>query len=108
MADQTPKKDHKERLKGVRGFACRDEILGIPNRLFISILIAAGFWGGAVMRHWSGVILWLLVLGVPMRLIHKHDPKGFQVWSRSVFVRRRRWSAAKAGKRILHIIRREE
>jgi type IV secretory pathway VirB3-like protein len=100
--------EQKKKLKGVRGFATRDEHFGIPHRLCISILLLAGFWGGVVLKSPLAVFVWIIVLAVPMRYIHKNDPQGFQVWCRAVFSSPKRWSAAKVGRRKLHIISKED
>lgn len=100
--------EQKKKLKGVRGFANRDEHFGIPHKLCISILLLSVFWGYAVLNSYVAVFVWIVVLAVPMRWIHKDDPQGFEVWCRAVFRSPKRWSAAKVGRRRLHLISRED
>lgn len=106
--NQQISQEQKKKLKGIRGFASRDEHFGIPHRLCISILLLSIFWGGVVSRSPIAVVVWIIALGVPMRFIHKEDPQGLQIWLRAIFRSPKRWGAAKVGRRTLHIISKED
>jgi len=110
MSDQNHQigQDQKKKLRSVKGFNIRDDIAGMPRKIFISVLILAGFWGGVAIRDKYAVLLWLIVLIVPMRFIHKEDPNGFEVWSRAFFKKHQRWSCAKIGRRKLYLIKKGE
>ena len=103
--EQNPTEEQNKGFKQVAILSSREEYLGIPTKLFVSILIfSVGI--GLAMRSLIVAIIFLLLLGCPAYQCHKKDPHAYFVWRRAAIRKHTRWCAGRSRNRKLYILQR--
>jgi hypothetical protein len=77
--------DIQDRLRELAVFSAPSMTLGVPSKLFWTIVFLAG-GEGAILHWWIGLLLFIGIYA-PMYRAHRTDPNAAAVWA-AVLVRR--------------------
>ena len=103
--------DHQEENKALKDYdvlTTKEEYLGIPTKLFISIIALSVIVGFAARSVPIGLFL-LLVMGIPTYRAHQKDPQAYYIFLRVLWRPADRWCAGqkKNNNRRIYILRKE-
>ena len=97
--------EEQKGFKQVAILSSREEYLGIPTKLFVSILIFSVGIGLAV-RSLIVTVVFLLLLGYPAYQCHKKDPHAYFIWRRAAIRKHTRWCAGRSRNRKMIVLQR--